>query len=1303
MRKLLFCAFLLTCNVAALAQSPPICRVQKTFLQPGSTLPDPNATVTVYRVLLNNYAYSRTARIFRTNASGVLLGVDGQPGMELPCNATVFAYSAADTGLPELGSNPSTGTQYTVRGTNPQQLEELIYAKQLLTTKGGLIVRGTDIAAQLLPGVDGTFLRADSSQPLGLRYDLLSYSSFPALTASRALISNGSGVVSVSSVTDVELGYLSGVTANLQTQLNGKAGLTSPGFAGVPTAPTATAGTNTLQLATTAFVQAAVAASTAGVSTFNGRTGTVLPQSGDYTFAQIGSKPTTLSGYGVTDGQPLNTDLTVISGLTPSNDDVLQRKAGAWTNRTLAQLRTDLGTGDVSSNTATSVDSEVVLFNGTTGKSIKRATGTGYAKLTSGVLSVQATPIPASDVTGAALTKTDDTNVTLTLGGTPSTALLNAASITVGWTGTLAAGRLNSNVVQSVVNDTNITGSISAQALTLGFTGALAKARQNAATAYTDAANTFGNFVQTFQAGANHLLVDPTDTTKKFQFDASNIGTGTTRTVNIPNTNSTTIQASSAGANQFATGVSAQGVVSYAQPAFSNLSGSLTSGQDYTTGVSANTYRSVTVNTTGRVTGGTNPTTFSGYGLSDTSANLAASLTDESGNGAAVFANGAALTGGTHTGLTSLGIRSTGTGAFDLTLANTENLTAGRTLTITVNDVNRTLNINGSATLGNGSLSGTNTGDQTITLTGDVTGSGTGSFAATIGSNAVTDAKLRQGAATSVIGRSANTTGNVADITASADGQFLRRSSGALGFAAIGSGDLPAALVYNNQGNTYSTGNQDFGAATSLKIPTAAGASPTANGLLAYDSTSNTFEYGENGTNRTVANLDSNQSFSNKTLVTPTIASFVNATHTHQNAAGGGTLDGAAIATGTVVDARLSSNVFYVDGTRAGVSSATSADGFTWTANSVNTGDHTMWNATGLTSGSLLRAAIPQSGFTGRIIDVRDNAGSPVDKFVVDNAGKITVGAADAALLTSGTLVAGRMPALSGDVTSSAGSVSITVTKLNGTSLAGLATGLLKNTTSTGVPSIAAASDVYGLWSGTCNSSTFLRGDGSCASPSGSGDVSSNTATSVDSEVVLFNGTTGKSIKRATGTGYAKLTSGVLSVQATPIPASDVTGAALTKTDDTNVTLTLGGTPSAALLNAASITVGWTGTLAKVRQHSATAYTDAANTFAARTILSGGLARTVRNVTGNATIAATDVRVDVNGSGANTQTLPSLAAVEDGWETTISDVGNNAGTNNITVSRAGADTFLGGNTAVVITCNRCAVGVRKAGSVWALF
>ena len=45
------------------------------------------------------------------------------------------------------------------------------------------------------------------------------------LTANRALISNGSGKVAVSAVTSTELGYLDGVTSNLQTQLNAKASI----------------------------------------------------------------------------------------------------------------------------------------------------------------------------------------------------------------------------------------------------------------------------------------------------------------------------------------------------------------------------------------------------------------------------------------------------------------------------------------------------------------------------------------------------------------------------------------------------------------------------------------------------------------------------------------------------------------------------------------------------------------------------------------------------------------------------------------------------------------------------------------------------------------------------------------------------------------------------------------------------------------------------------------------------------------------------------------------------------------------
>jgi hypothetical protein len=57
------------------------------------------------------------------------------------------------------------------------------------------------------------------------------------LTANRTLLSDGSGKVAVSTVTNTELGYLSGVTSAIQTQLSGKAPLLSPTFTGNVTMP----------------------------------------------------------------------------------------------------------------------------------------------------------------------------------------------------------------------------------------------------------------------------------------------------------------------------------------------------------------------------------------------------------------------------------------------------------------------------------------------------------------------------------------------------------------------------------------------------------------------------------------------------------------------------------------------------------------------------------------------------------------------------------------------------------------------------------------------------------------------------------------------------------------------------------------------------------------------------------------------------------------------------------------------------------------------------------------------------------
>src|SRR6185312_6054922 len=75
-------------------------------------------------------------------------------------------------------------------------------------------------------------------------------------------------------------------------------------------------------------------------------------------------------------------------------------------------------------------------------------------------------------------------------------------------------------------------------------------------------------------------------------------------------------------------------------------------------------------------------------------------------------------------------------------------------------------------------------------------------------------------------------------------------------------------------------------------------------------------------------------------------------------------------------------------------------------------------------------------------------------------------------------------------ITGTFGTTGLTIT--NSAPMTFPAAGLALSTGSAwGTP---AASNVIGLWSGTCNGTTYLRGDGSCNAPSGSGTVNSGTA-----------------------------------------------------------------------------------------------------------------------------------------------------------------------------------------------------------------
>ena len=67
--------------------------------------------------------------------------------------------------------------------------------------------------------VDGAIVNADVNASAAI-----AFSKMADLTASRALVSDGNGDVSVSAVTSTEIGYLDGVTSAIQTQLNAAGG-----------------------------------------------------------------------------------------------------------------------------------------------------------------------------------------------------------------------------------------------------------------------------------------------------------------------------------------------------------------------------------------------------------------------------------------------------------------------------------------------------------------------------------------------------------------------------------------------------------------------------------------------------------------------------------------------------------------------------------------------------------------------------------------------------------------------------------------------------------------------------------------------------------------------------------------------------------------------------------------------------------------------------------------------------------------------------------------------------------------------
>lgn len=121
----------------------------------------------------------------------------------------------------------------------------------------------------------------------------------------------------------------------------------------------------------------------------------------------------------------------------------------------------------------------------------------------------------------------------------------------------------------------------------------------------------------------------------------------------------------------------------------------------------------------------------------------------------------------------------------------------------------------------------------------------------------------------------------------------LPRWSGASGDALTDS----VVTVANTTGNITTPGSitTGSGAGGTSNIAMSGTTSGTVNFKVNDAAGTATFILASTSGTHTLADLDSAQTFANKTLTTPTIASFANATHNHTNGAGGGQITDAAL------------------------------------------------------------------------------------------------------------------------------------------------------------------------------------------------------------------------------------------------------------------------------------------------------------------------------------------------------------------------------------------------------------------------
>ena len=266
----------------------------------------------------------------------------------------------------------------------------------------------------------------------------------------------------------------------------------SPGLSGVPTAPTATAGTNTTQLATTAFVQTGLSSRQPLDATLTALSGvSTTANQLIYSTASDTFSTTSITAFGRSliddaDVATARTTLGLGTAAVQSDDRYAHRSNNLSDLANMATARSNLGLGNVD-NTSDINKSVASAAQLTTARSINGTDFNGTQNITTNSWGTSRTLTIGS--TGKSVNGSADASWSLTeIGAAAASHTHDASAIT---TGTVTVSRLPA-ASTSAAGVVQLSTSTASTSTTLAATASAVKAAYDLAASKADASHTHG-------------------------------------------------------------------------------------------------------------------------------------------------------------------------------------------------------------------------------------------------------------------------------------------------------------------------------------------------------------------------------------------------------------------------------------------------------------------------------------------------------------------------------------------------------------------------------------------------------------------------------------------------------------------------------------------------------------------------------------------------------------------------------------------------------------------------------------------